>query len=59
METDNRYKMIQQSIEEYQRMLKNKNNEIQDREDEIHRIKRELLSASNKKNTSDSDLLRK
>lgn len=59
MEADNRYKMIQQSIDEYQRMIKNKNTEIQDREDEIHRIKRELLSASNKKNTSETDLLRK
>ena len=59
LETENRSKLIQQSIEEYQRMIKNKNTEIQDREDEIHRIKKEMLNASNRKNTSETDLLRK
>ena len=56
---ESKNKSIQQASEEYQRMIKVKSNELQDKQDELFRVRKEISTTNLKKNTSDADILRR
>ena len=56
---ESKNKSILQASEEYQRMIKVKSNELQDKQDELFRVRKEISTTNLKKNTSDADILRR